>query len=76
LYRDKIAAARAEGRQESQQKMMLSLLVKRFGVLLVEIRGQIMLLSFDQLNSLGEVLWDLQSLADLLLWLNSRGVNE
>jgi hypothetical protein len=42
----------------------------------VEIREQIMLFSIDQLNSLGEALWDLQSLADLLLWLSSRDMNE
>jgi Domain of unknown function (DUF4351) len=80
LYRDKIAAARAEGReegqqegrQEGQQEMMLNLLVKRFGVLPVEIREQMMLFSIEQLNFLGEALWDLQSLADLLLWLSSR----
>jgi hypothetical protein len=31
---------------------------------------------FDRLNALGKAFWNLQSLADLLLWSNSRDVNE
>jgi len=59
-----------KGLQQGESLMMIRLLKKRFGSLNETLENRIINLSVEQLESLGESLFDFQSLDDVIIWLN------
>jgi predicted transposase/invertase (TIGR01784 family) len=63
--------ARAEGRNEGEQALVLKLLTRKIGNIDPEIQARINSLMIDQLESLGEDLLDFNQMSDLLAWLDT-----
>lgn len=61
-----------KGRQEGELAFALRLITRRFGVIAPDIEAQIRSLSLNQLEELGEVLFDFSQPSDLSDWLRSR----
>ncbi|MBF2048308.1 MAG: DUF4351 domain-containing protein [Leptolyngbya sp. IPPAS B-1204] len=68
-------AERQEGRQEGRQSLILKLLARRVGELPLEIVAQVQALDLEQLEALGEALFDFSTLTDLLDWLATHRPN-
>ncbi|MEH2198930.1 DUF4351 domain-containing protein [Nostoc sp.] len=60
------------GKQEGEQILILRQLQRRVGELPEEVRGQIQILSLEQLEALGEALLDFTTIEDLLNWLEAN----
>ncbi len=61
-----------EGRQEGKEELIVRQVNRRFGSVPPQVTGRLNSLSADQLNELGEALFDLASFADLENWLTER----
>ncbi|NQZ61956.1 DUF4351 domain-containing protein [Crocosphaera sp.] len=69
LYQQDRQRAIEEGKQQGESKLILRQLNRRLGELSSEIAVQINQLSIEQLEELGEALFDFQSESDLRNWL-------
>ena len=65
-----ISSFRREGRHEGKETLVVRLMRKRFGVVSPELIQRLDVLSSDQLDELGESLFDFTSLADVEAWLS------
>ena len=61
-----------KGREEAGAALVLVLLKRPCGPLPFDVEQQVRQLSFDQIQALGEVLFDFKSLTDLKTWLNTK----
>jgi predicted transposase YdaD len=68
VYQD----AKAEGRIEEGQSLVLKILTRKLGNISPEVRSRVNSLDIDKLESLGEDLLDFTSMADLEAWLNQN----
>lgn len=66
-----IQEGRQEGRQEEAASILLRLLNRRFGRLPDDLIADISLFSLEQLELLGDALFDFTTIADLQLWLSN-----
>lgn len=71
-----------EGREEGREEILLKtrtlvvrLLTRKVGILTDELTLKVEILSIDQLEDLGEVLFDFSSLADLETWISQLQLN-
>jgi predicted transposase YdaD len=62
--------AKAEGRNEGEQALVLKLLTRKLGSIDPQLRSRIINLNIDRVESLGEALLDFTSIADLEAWLS------
>jgi predicted transposase YdaD len=62
--------AKAEGRNEGEQALVLKLLTRKLGSIDPQFRSRIINLNIDRVESLGEALLDFTSIADLEAWLS------
>ena len=69
LYQQDRQRAIEEGKQQGESNLILRQLNRRLGELSSEIAVQINQLSIEQLEALGEALFDFQSESDLRDWL-------
>ena len=60
--------AKADGRTEEGQSLVLKQLTRKLGNIIPEVRSRINSLTIDRLESLGEDLLDFTSMADLEAW--------
>jgi predicted transposase YdaD len=68
VYQD----ARADGRTEEGQLLVLKQLTRKLGNINPEVRSRVTSLTIDKLESLGEDLLDFTSMADLEAWLSQN----
>jgi predicted transposase YdaD len=68
VYQD----AKADGRTEEGQSLVLKQLTRKLGNINPEVRSRVNSLTIDKLESLGEDLLDFISMADLDAWLNQN----
>ncbi len=61
-----------EGRQEGERSLILRQLTRRMGELTPEVRSQVQTLSLQQLEALGDELFDFSKPADLIHWLKQH----
>jgi predicted transposase YdaD len=66
VYKD----AKAEGRTEEGQSLVLKQLTRKLGSISPEVRSRVNSLTIDRLESLGEDLLDFTQISDLLAWLD------
>ena len=66
VYQD----ARAEGRTEGEQALVLKQLTRKLGNINSEIRARVNSLKIERIESLGEDLLDFTQMSDLLAWLD------
>jgi predicted transposase YdaD len=71
VYQEAKAEGRTEGRTEGERALALRQLTRKLGSLSPEIEARINSLSIDRVESLGEVLLDFTSMADLQNFLAS-----
>ena len=69
FYREAEEEGREKGREEEGRTLTLRLLTRRFGELSQSLAARISELSLNQIEALADVLFDLQSLSDLELWM-------
>ena len=60
------------GRQEGEARAILRLLSRKFGSLSPQLTQQITSLSAESLDQLADVIWDMQSLDELVAWLSNH----
>ena len=58
------------GRQEGKEELIVRQLNRRFGSVSTKVREQLNDLSSEQLNDLGEALFEFKTFADLETWLS------
>jgi hypothetical protein len=63
---------REEGRQEGKEELVVRQLQRRLGSVSPENRERLNYLSSEQLNELGEALFDFKTAADLEIWLSGH----
>ncbi|WP_338462148.1 DUF4351 domain-containing protein [Synechococcus elongatus IITB7] len=63
---------RLEGRREEARTLVLRLLAKRYGALSPSLLTQVQVLTVEQMEALGEALFDFTSMADLESWLSQQ----
>ena len=68
VYQD----AKADGRTEEGQSLVLKILTRKLGNINPEVRSRVNSLTIDKLESLGEDLLDFTSIVDLEAWLNQN----
>jgi predicted transposase YdaD len=68
VYKD----AKAEGRTEEGQLLILKMLTRKLSNISPEVRSRVNSLTIEQLESLGEDLLDFTSMADLEAWLSQN----
>ena len=68
VYKD----AKAEGRTEEGQLLILKQLTRKLGSISPEVRSRVNGLTIEQLESLGEDLLDFTSIADLEAWFSQN----
>jgi predicted transposase YdaD len=68
VYQD----AKADGRTEEGQLLVLKQLTRKLGNISPEVRSRVNSLTIDKLESLGEDLLDFTSMADLEAWLSQN----
>jgi Domain of unknown function (DUF4351) len=68
VYKD----AKADGRTEEGQSLVLKILTRKLGNISPEVRSSVNSLTIDRLESLGEDLLDFTSMADLEAWLSQN----
>ena len=68
VYKD----AKAEGRTEEGQLLILKQLTRKLGSISPEVRSRVNGLTIEQLESLGEDLLDFTSMADLEAWFSQN----
>jgi predicted transposase YdaD len=68
VYQD----AKADGRTEEGQSLVLKILTRKLGNISPEVRSRVNSLTIDKLESLGEDLLDFTSMADLEAWLSQN----
>ncbi len=68
VYQD----AKAEGRTEEGQSLILKILTRKLGNISPEVRSRVNILTIEQLESLGEDLLDFTSMADLEAWFSQN----
>jgi predicted transposase/invertase (TIGR01784 family) len=66
IYQD----ARADGKIEGEQVLVLKQLTRKLGTIKPEIRAQVNSLNIERIESLGEDLLDFTQMSDLLAWLD------
>jgi predicted transposase YdaD len=66
-----IQEGRQEGRQEEAASILLRLLNRRFGRLPDDLIAEVSLFSVEQLELLGDSLFDFTTIADLQIWLSN-----
>lgn len=71
----KITKARDDGRFLEAIAFVIRLLKKRFGEIPTEIEDRVRELSLEDLESLGEAIFDFNDLEDLLAWLGEKNSN-
>jgi predicted transposase YdaD len=67
--RGAIIKGKQEGRLEGQQELILRLLARRLGNVEPETQSRIRRLSIEQLENLGEAIFDFTNPSDLITWL-------
>ena len=72
FYREVSEEARAEGRTEGQQTLLLTLLNTKFGSLSLTQQTKIQTLPIDRIQSLSVALFNFNSIEDLNDWLNAE----
>lgn len=65
----RVIQARIEGIEEGESRLIIRQLKKRFGELTEALQGQVEKLSVEDLDVLGEAIFDFNSLEDLSIWL-------
>jgi predicted transposase YdaD len=70
VYRD----AKAEGRTEEGQLLILKQLTRKLGSISPEVRSRVNSLTIEQLESLGEDLLDFTQISDLLDWFDTHSI--
>ena len=68
VYKD----AKAEGRTEEGQLLILKQLTRKLGSISPEVRSRVNGLTIEQLESLGEDLLDFTSISDLEAWFSQN----
>jgi len=71
IYQEILQEGRQEGRQEGERSIILRLLTHRVGELPDLRRSQIASLPLEELEQLGEALFDFATIADLETWLKN-----
>jgi predicted transposase/invertase (TIGR01784 family) len=71
FYLEAKEEGREEGRQQECRSLVLRLLTRRFGTLTEPLQTQIMALSLEPLENLGEALLEFQTIKDLETWLTT-----
>jgi len=66
------AEGKAEGRAEGKEQLLVRMINKHFGVIPANVRARFHQLSADQLDDLGEALFDFETTADLDQWLTNH----
>ena len=61
-----------EGRQEGKEDLVVRLITKRFGSVSPQVTQRLDQMPTDQLDALGEALFDFSSVADLEMWLSRQ----
>jgi predicted transposase/invertase (TIGR01784 family) len=59
-----------EAQVDGEQRLILKLLIRKFGSIPPEVRSRVNSLSIERLESLGEDLLDFSQMSDLLVWLD------
>ncbi len=59
-----------QGIQQGETNILLRLMTRRFGPIAPDLEARIRALTVDQLEELGETLFDFTTLADVLNWLD------
>ncbi len=72
LYQQDRAKAIEEGKQEGEANLLIRQLNRRFEGISADLESQIRSLPTDVLESLGEALFDFQSIEDVLFWLENH----
>jgi predicted transposase YdaD len=61
-----------EAQVDGEQRLILKLLIRKFGSISPEVRSRVNNLSIERLESLGEDLLDFSQISDLLVWLDAN----
>jgi predicted transposase YdaD len=61
-----------EAQVDGEQRLILKLLIRKFGSISPEVRSRVNSLSIERLESLGEDLLDFSQISDLLVWLDAN----
>ncbi len=70
LRQEGLEEGRQEGRQEEAKSLVLRLLARKLGALPDDVQQQIAQLPLENLEVLGETLFDFEELKDLRNWLD------